>query len=102
MNDKTFFCQKLQRQATPMHNAPYPGELGEKVLAHISHEAWLNWLKHQTTLINEYRLNPLEPQTVTFIEQQMEDYFFGQGSPMPAGFQAVEDEDIDHPDSAES
>ena len=43
---------------------------------------------HQTMLINEYRLSPMDPKSRSFLEEQMEKFFFGEGAEAPAGFQA--------------
>lgn len=50
-------CVRLGRRprACP---APYPGELGKRIYENVSKEAWQEWLRHQTMLINEYRLTP--------------------------------------------
>jgi Fe-S cluster biosynthesis and repair protein YggX len=40
----------------------------------------------QTMLMNEYRLNPLDPKARKFLEQEMEKFFFGNGSTPPEGF----------------
>ena len=49
-------------------------------------EAWQRWLGHQTMLINEYRLTPIEPEARKFLETEMEKYFFGEGSAAPKEF----------------
>jgi len=61
----------------------YPGELGQRIFNHISKEAWQQWLQHQTMLINEYRLTPIEPKARKFLEEEMEKFFFGDGSEKP-------------------
>ena len=83
---RTVFCVKLQREAAALTYAPYPGELGKRIFDHVSKEAWSAWLAHQTMLINENRLSPLDPQARKFLEAEMEKYFFGTGSSAPAGF----------------
>lgn len=80
------FCHKLQKQGMALERAPYPGELGKRVQAEICAEAWQNWLGHQTMLINENRLNPLDPNARSFLETEMSKYFFGEGSEKPPGF----------------
>ena len=70
------FCQKLKKEAPGMENQVYPGPLGEKILVNISQEAWSLWLNQQTMLINEYRLNPLDPDTRQYLEQQMQKFLF--------------------------
>ena len=66
--------------------APYPGELGQRIYDNVSKEAWGRWLTHQTMLINEYRLTPIEPQARKFLEDEMEKFFFGEGSAAPTEF----------------
>lgn len=83
----TIFCTKLQREAAGLPKPPYPGPLGEKIYQHISHDAWQMWKSHQTMLINEYRLNVLEPQSRKFLEEEMEKFLFGTGSEKPPGYQ---------------
>ena len=65
------------------HMPTYPGELGAKIFEHVSKEAWQMWLTHQTMLINEYRLTPIEPKAREFLETEMEKFFFGEGSAKP-------------------
>ena len=79
-------CTKLNKEAEGLKAPPYPGELGKKIFEHISQEAWQMWLRHQTMLINEYRLSPLDPRARKMIETEMEKFFFGEGSTPPQGF----------------
>jgi len=65
---------------------PYPGELGQRIYDNVSKEAWQKWLAHQTILINEYRLTPIEPEARKFLETEMEKFFFGGGSDVPDEF----------------
>ncbi len=68
---RTVFCAKLKREAEGLPFAPYPGELGRRIYAEISREAWAQWLALQTMLINEHRLSPLEPAARRFLEGEM-------------------------------
>jgi Fe-S cluster biosynthesis and repair protein YggX len=79
-------CVLLGKQAPGLGRPPYPGELGQRIYEQVSQEAWQQWLSHQTMLINEYRLVPIEPKDRAFLEQEMEKYFFGDGSSRPAEF----------------
>jgi len=79
-------CIKLGKEAQGLDFQPYPGELGKKVFENVSIEAWDSWLSHQTMLINEYRLNPLDPKSRKMIEQEMEKVFWGEGSEAPPDF----------------
>ena len=79
-------CIKLDKEAEGLDFQPYPGELGKKVFENVSKEAWDSWLSHQTMLINEYRLNPLDPKSRKMIEQEMQKFFWGEGSEVPPDF----------------
>lgn len=79
-------CLKLHKEAEGLTQPPLPGELGKKIYEHISKEAWELWLNHQTMLINEYRLSMLDAKSRTFLMQEMDKFFFGEGSDVPAGF----------------
>ena len=87
---RTVNCVLLKKEAEGMEYLPYPGELGKRVYENVSKEAWQRWLAHQTMLINEYRLTPIEPKARKFLEEEMEKFFFGAGSDKPEGFVAPE------------
>ena len=80
---RTVICQLLGKEMPGLDYAPYPGELGQKIYDNISQEAWQKWLGHQTMLINEYRLTPMEPEARKYLEAEMEKFFFGSGSERP-------------------
>ncbi len=79
-------CTKLGREAEGLERPTYPGALGERIFNEVSKEAWQQWLKHQTMLINENRLSVVDPKARKFLEEQMEKFFFGGGADMPGGF----------------
>lgn len=79
-------CALLKKEAEGLPAPPYPGELGQRIFENVSKEAWQRWLGHQTMLINENRLTPIDPNHRKFIEAEMEKYFFGGGSDMPEGY----------------
>ncbi len=82
MNRKVH-CIKLGKEADGLKTLPYPGELGKRIYEQASQEAWQMWMSHQTMLINEYRLTPIEPKARKFLEEEMEKFFFGEGSEKP-------------------
>ena len=84
---RTVQCVLLKQEAQGLDRPPYPGDLGKRIFEGVSKEAWARWLKHQTMLINEYRLTPMEPKARKFLEAEMEKFFFGAGSQAPEGFQ---------------
>lgn len=81
-------CVLLKAEADGLDRPPYPGELGKRIYENVSKQAWQQWLGHQTMLINEYRLTPIEPKSRKFLEEEMQKFFFGQGSDKPPDFRA--------------
>jgi len=79
-------CSKLHREAEGLDRQPYPGDLGRRIFDHVSKQAWQDWLGQQTILINEYRLSPMDPKARRFLEEQMEKFFFGDGSDLPSEY----------------
>jgi len=83
---RTVFCVKLQREAEGLDFPPYPGELGKKLYESVSREAWQGWIRHQTMLVNENRLNLADARARKYLATQMEKYFFGDGGDAVAGY----------------
>ncbi len=82
----TVNCVKLGQNAEGLDRPPYPGNLGKRIYENVSREAWQGWIRYQTMLINEHRLTPIDPEHRKFLEQEMENFFFGDGASMPEGF----------------
>ena len=76
-------CVLLGIESEGLDRPTYPGDLGQRIFDNVSKLAWQRWLGHQTMLINEYRLTPIEPDARKFLETEMEKFFFGEGSAAP-------------------
>ena len=77
------FCVKLQKELPGLDEPPFDTELGKKVYENVSKEAWNMWMEHCKMLLNEYRLNPARKEDQQVIVNQLEQYFFGEGSAVP-------------------
>lgn len=84
--NRAVFCVKQQRETEGLGFVPWPGALGKRVFEHVGKAAWQEWLAHQTMLINENRLSPLDPKHRLFLEAEMEKFLFGEGAEKPAGY----------------
>ncbi|MDE2196260.1 MAG: oxidative damage protection protein [Gammaproteobacteria bacterium] len=84
---RTVKCVLLGEELEGLERPPWPGELGQRIFAQVSRPAWQQWLQHQTTLINEYRLSAIDPKARKFLEAEMEKFLFGGGSEKPQGYQ---------------
>ena len=83
---RTVFCVKHQIQTEGLAFIPWPGALGKRVFENIGRLAWQEWLAHQTMVINENRLSPLDPKHRAQLEVEMEKFLFGGGTAAPAGY----------------
>lgn len=81
-------CVKLGRELPGLDRPPWKGELGKRIYENVSKEAWAMWVNHSKMLLNEYRLNPLDPNAQKIMEEQMELFFFGEGAKVPEGYVA--------------
>ena len=48
----TVKCILLEKELESLDRAPYPGDLGKKILDNVSKQGWQKWLEFQTMLIN--------------------------------------------------
>jgi Fe-S cluster biosynthesis and repair protein YggX len=80
-------CVKLGRELPGLAAPPLKSELGQRIYDNVSQEAWRMWLGTQTMLMNEYRLNPLDPRAREFLMKQMEQFFFGEGAALPPDYE---------------
>ncbi|BBB22683.1 conserved hypothetical protein [Abyssogena phaseoliformis symbiont OG214] len=74
----TVKCIKLDHQLEALDRAPYPGELGQRILSNVSKQGWQLWLEHQTMLINENNLNLMDSNAQSYLKEQMDKFFFSK------------------------
>jgi Fe-S cluster biosynthesis and repair protein YggX len=79
-------CVKLGRELPGLDTPPWPGALGQRIYEHVSEEAWEMWEERMKMILNELRLLPFQKEAQKIIAQQMEEYFFGEGSALPPGY----------------
>jgi Fe-S cluster biosynthesis and repair protein YggX len=79
-------CVKLGREAEGLERPPVPGALGRRIYDNVSKDAWAQWVRHQTMLINENRLNLMDPRARQYLTEQMEKHFFSDGADQISGF----------------
>ena len=85
---KFVHCAVLNAEAEAMETAPYPGDIGERILNNVSREGWKQWLERLVTIINENQMTTGDVETQKFIEQHMLGFLFGEGElgQLPPGF----------------
>lgn len=70
-------CVKLNKDAEGLDYPPFPGELGKRIWQSVSKEAWAEWTRLQTMMVNEYGLNLADLSARQQLQKQCERYFFG-------------------------
>lgn len=83
---RTVNCIKLGCEADGLDFPPMPGDLGKRIFENVSKEAWQQWVRMQTMLINENRLNLADPSHRKYLAEQVEKHFFGAGADRVSGY----------------
>ncbi|MDO8329677.1 MAG: oxidative damage protection protein [Fluviicoccus sp.] len=83
---RTVMCRKYQQELEGMAFAPFPGPKGQDLFDNVSKQAWQEWLKHQTMLINENHLNVMQPEAQTFLSEQREKFLSNTDYERPKGW----------------
>ena len=83
---RTVNCIKLGREAEGLDRPTYPGPLGQRIFNEVSKAAWAEWLKQQTMLVNENRLNLADARARQYLARQMDQHFFGEGADAVTGY----------------
>jgi Fe-S cluster biosynthesis and repair protein YggX len=81
-------CVKFGREMPGLDRVPWKGELGQRIYENVSKDAWKMWIEHSKMIMNEYRLNPLDPNSQKIMQEQLEQFFFGEGAKLPEGYVA--------------
>lgn len=76
MTQRTVFCVYLKKEAPGLPAQFYPGEIGKRIFENISIEAWQNWMRKQTMLVNEHKYNLANPEHRKILEKQMVEFLF--------------------------
>ncbi|MGG5290557.1 oxidative damage protection protein [Pseudomonas shirazensis] len=83
---RTVKCRKYHQELPGLERPPYPGAKGQDIFDNISQQAWADWLKHQTLLINEKRLNMMNAEDRKFLQVEMDKYFSGEDYAKAEGY----------------
>lgn len=83
---RTVFCRKYQREMEGLPAPPYPGPKGQDIFENVSRQAWEEWQAHQTMLINERRLNMVDPEARRFLQEEMEKFLAGDDYAQAEGY----------------
>ena len=83
---RTVLCKKYQQELPGLAKPPYPGPKGQEIFETVSQQAWQEWQKHQTMLINEKHLNLMDAQARTYLQEQMDKFLNNQAYDRAEGY----------------
>ena len=76
----TVHCARCARPEAPaLARQPYPGKLGAEIRERICADCWAEWQKMEVMVINELRLNFMEPAAQETLSRHMKDFLFSGG-----------------------
>ena len=74
----TVTCSRCGQARASLTRPPMPGSLGAAILATICGECWSEWTRTEVMVINELRLNFMDPAAQLTLERHMRE-FLGLG-----------------------
>ena len=83
---RTVHCVKFNKEMEGLEKPPLKGPVGQRVFDNVSKEAWRLWLEHSKMLVNEYRIDLISPAGQKMWMDELEKYFFGEGSQLPPDY----------------
>lgn len=74
--EKTVSCSRCGQEGAALSKPPYPGELGRQVVENACASCWAEWQAMEVMVINELRLNFMDPKSMEVLGQHLRDFFF--------------------------
>lgn len=71
---ETVDCIRCNRTAARIRQPTYPGELGEELASKICDDCWAEWQRAEVMVINELRLNFMDPAAQEILIQHMREF----------------------------
>lgn len=67
-------CVRCRQEKPGLDRQVYPGELGERIQRSICADCWREWQQMEVMVINELRLNFMQPESQDILVQQMREF----------------------------
>jgi Fe-S cluster biosynthesis and repair protein YggX len=73
----TVHCARCGRPEAPaLTRTPLPGKLGQEVRSRVCQDCWNEWEKMEVMVINELRLNFMDPASQEILGKHMREFLF--------------------------
>jgi Fe-S cluster biosynthesis and repair protein YggX len=82
----TVFCRKYQKDLPALTSPPYPGPKGKEIFDTVSRQAWQEWQKQQTMLINEKQLSMMNADHRRYLQEEMDKFFANEQHDVAEGY----------------
>ena len=69
--DRIVHCIKLKKDLPGLARAPFPNDIGQYILQHVSKEGWDLWLQESVRYINTYRVDLSSKEGTEFMMKQL-------------------------------
>ena len=77
----TVHCRRCGRDAPGLAAPPFPGPTGQEVLAGVCAACWQEWERAEVMVINELKLNFMDPSAQTTLVQHMREFLALDAAP---------------------
>lgn len=81
----TIVCTRCRREVEPMAAPPMPGKVGREVQERVCADCWGEWQAMEVMVINELRLNFMDPAAQATLDQHMRQFLALEGGEGDAG-----------------
>ena len=81
MTQDNFQCLRCGKAEPRLTAAPVPGPAGEEIGDKICAACWHEWTQAEVMVINELRLNFMDPKSLEILERHMREFLLLDGSP---------------------
>lgn len=71
-------CVRCRRTREAIAGPTYPGALGEEIQAKICAACWADWQAAEVMVINELRLNFMDPASGPILERHLREFLFAE------------------------
>ena len=70
----TVTCRRCGQQGPALARAPLPGPFGAEIRSTVCADCWGEWERAEVMVINELRLNFMDPEAQQVLERHMREF----------------------------
>ena len=70
----TVKCDRCSRESAALETPPIPGPVGAEVQQRVCSACWVEWQQMEVMVINEFKLNFMEPSAQAVLDQHMREF----------------------------